>query len=190
VTSLRGISPGGAFGGGIVRVINYSQFDTRALRRFFHAGLKAMGAETNKIIYVYNEGRRQYSRARLGKWGQERLIWMVIHPDRNWTQFALVFEHEVAHNLGVRHREMDRETYGSSGVTPDWAKPHIPIPVKQAKPKRDIVVVREAHARKMLERAGKRLKIAKTVYRRWARKVKYYERRGRTAASQNVKGIS
>ena len=107
-----------------------------------------------------------------------------VLPDALRDDFARVFVHELLHNRGVTHSEMWRghkrcgERCGIKADIP-WAS-GIEIRAQEKAPPPqagDLVAKREAHARKMLVRAERRAKVARTVLLRWKRKVTYYERR-------------
>jgi hypothetical protein len=176
-----------------MKLINRTRYSKADLRRFFAAGIKAMGASTDKCIMVFYRGKRKRSRAEYPfADGEGYHVWMVLPrenadgslPQSELPRLACVFEHEIAHTLGVRHAEMDYESKYATGDLPTWAQgltiaakpsPAAPTPTDRAR-------AREAHARKMLERAQHRLKISQACVQRWRRKVSYYDRK--TAASQ------
>jgi hypothetical protein len=157
-----------------MKIINHTTYPTRELRKFLLAGHKAHGADTNKVITI--------------KWSRHGMHWgcasysgssmMLTIPKGklSMTEFALLFEHELAHNLGLRHGEMDEAVRYCQGKIPAWA---VGFDLKErAEPERvDPVVARETHARKMLERWEKKLERAKRQRSKWAVKVRYYDRK-------------
>jgi hypothetical protein len=96
-------------------------------------------------------------------------------------RFASLVEHELLHTKGLRHKDMNRhQRYGAhDDAVPEWAKglhlrekvPQAPIPVA------DRIAGREAHVKKMLARAERRLKLAATIVKKWRGKARYYDRR-------------
>lgn len=79
-----------------------------------------------------------------------------------------------AYGVGDLVREKLEQLIADGAVTV-----HAPKPVQKTPRSKLAEALREkraAHAETMLRRAEKRLKIAKTVQRRWAQKVRYYER--------------
>ena len=98
-----------------MKIVNKTAYLTRDLQKFFGACIRHMGSSPNtQITVVYRRGGSDYvsgwatfntftMRLRLPKPGKLRLI-----------DLAFVLEHEVSHNLGVEHKDMDRECFRSS----------------------------------------------------------------------------
>ncbi|NIR14587.1 MAG: hypothetical protein GWN86_11860, partial [Desulfobacterales bacterium] len=166
---------------------NKTDYCTKDLRRIFLRGIKEMGASPNRTIEVeYGRTPRHDSTGQSS--GMASIVggWMVLrlpHPGKmDFKDFILTFEHELAHNLGVKHDEMEAGTYLCQGPLPKWAE-GMTLGVKKPKPKPtmdDKVQKREEHVRRMVERWERKLKLAKTKLAHWKRKLKYYE--GRKAA--------
>ncbi len=170
-----------------MRMVNETQYDGRALRMFLYAACKAEGMDTNRTIHV------KYARAnaRTIGWGRYpsgllsndgRFIRLLLPRDGNFDPhyWGRVMAHELAHNRGVRHREM---LGGCIIPTPEecptpWAEGIVvPHNDPKAKPKADPVVTRADRAAANLARAEARLKRAKALHRKWAAKVAYYEKK-------------
>lgn len=165
-----------------MRLVNKTGYSTKAMRAFLEAGLRAHGASMERHIDVVY-GRRWFTgRASCpGTW----MILRVLRADKMDTKkFGLLFEHELAHNLGVKHEDMDpnvrqcRPEYGQAA--PAWIEGlEIPLNVtaKTVVDPQARIDKRAAHARTMLERWERKAASAKRVVAKWARKVRYYERR-------------
>jgi hypothetical protein len=97
-------------------------------------------------------------------------------------QIAATFIHELGHNLGVHHATPAGETRAWATIEhnyADWIHALNPAdfpldaPVKQKTDKREI---RYNQALANFEKAATRLKRAKTIFKKWEAKIKYYER--------------
>lgn len=174
-----------------LRIKNETDYLTIDLRRFFMAGLAAKGASTDKFIRViYGRGAAHHGYAHLGvQVGRQ-------HIEANWIQISLprdaakldllklaqVFEHEVDHNLGLQHGEMqDWWT-----LAPVWqeelvirvsARVLVPPP-----PRLSVRAYREARARAMLAKWEKKQERVAKLIKKWKAKVRYYERTAAKAA--------
>lgn len=159
-----------------MKIVNKTHWDTRSLAAFFRKGLLSNGAWTNRTIEVVY-GRRHSGIATVGG------HWMRLRIPKKYvdtTILALVFEHELAHNLGVSHAEMDGDTrycrVNEAGAPPAWSL-GMSIAAKAAPPPVDHVAAREEKARKMLAAWERKLSLAKTKRGVWAKKVAYYDRK-------------
>ena len=97
------------------------------------------------------------------------------------TDFAKVTAHELAHTRGMTHAQMRGNSHyrriGSWRKHYAWAET-LPLDVKETKRKlKPAVDAKLAHAQKMLKLAETRQKRATTLLKKWAIKVRYYERR-------------
>ena len=166
-----------------MRIHNNTAYRTADLRKFFLAGIRSMGAESNKEIHVhYSRGSVHRGRATYGQPGVQGswiAMWLPRDPAKlQLSTFARVFEHEVSHNLGVRHQDMSDNVRYCRGALPKWAEGlELTFQAPKPKPKVDLVEKREAHARKMEAKWLKKLVAAQRVHRKWKLKVRYYERR-------------
>lgn len=114
-----------------MKLENRTAYSTTALRKLFTAGLVHAGANLNKIISVRysrsKRGRHHHGKAGLGNAAREgRRITMWIPKD--YREFrveylACVWEHEVAHTLGVDHDHMDLALKLCCQPMPVWARP-------------------------------------------------------------------
>jgi len=165
-----------------MKIINKTTYKTTDLKRFLMAGHKAHGADTQKVVRVV--WSRHNTHWGCATYSGSRMTLTIPKGDLNMAKLALVFEHELAHNLGLRHKEMDEETMWGMHrhplQMPEWAA-GLELGQKEEPSKMDPAAIRETHARKMLEQWEKKLKTAKCQRQKWALKVRYYDRK--TAAS-------
>jgi hypothetical protein len=132
---------------------------------------------------------------RWGFWGRASLngYWMMIKigtrqssneeygdemPLENKKQLARTIIHEYYHNLGFKNQ--DRNNYRSDFTKEwnvDWVSEY-PIRKKEIAKQEsvDIKFQRYQRAIENLRRAETRLKRAKTLYKKWLNKVKYYSK--------------
>ena len=89
--------------------------------------------------------------------------------------------HEFAHNKGVKHRQMtDDPYYRRTPRTAEvyaWAKELPLAKVEPKKKERPDVTDKLTHAQTMLSTWESKLKRTTTMYKKWQRKVKYYDNR-------------
>ncbi len=197
---------------------NETTYDTRTLRRFFSAGLAAMGASRFTTVYVrwqkrFRGTRGVHGRAAIdGRWlimflprpmparerarleakfGADHLGLAMYLKQRllDVNALALVFEHEVAHNLGLGHAEMTEAARYCQGPTPLWAHGFLPEHFsrpEKPKPSREdaraaLVAKRHAKAVTDLARWQRKLKLAQTKVRKAKLALAGYERRAAAA---------
>lgn len=165
-----------------MRIVNKTRYRTDDLRRWLNAAHKAMAAPTHKTVEV------KYSHRGMA-WGCASFSggWMMLtlpgDPDKvgGVGRLAQLLEHEIAHNLGLRHGEMHPSTRRGAAREPGSWEEGMELPRLREEPSKpspeDRVAQREAKARKMLERWERKVKLAKTRLAKWAAKVRYYERR-------------
>jgi hypothetical protein len=106
--------------------------------------------------------------------------------------FASVACHEFAHNRGMKHRGMPKHYKWASGSWKSYVAWAAEMPLEQkpsvAKPTASETISQKlVHVRRMQRRASTRLRRARTIDRKWAAKVKYYERRSEAAAMTTMK---
>lgn len=167
-----------------LKVDNKTHWSTRDLKRFFVAGLRALGARTDKTITVIyarkaenTSGYAYYPRS----WEAEgtRITMRIPKGEIPMLNFAQVFEHEVGHTLDLRHSEMaDWWT-----LEPKWHE-DIVIGKKAEKKKVPAPVKREQNVRNKVQEYEKKLEnLEKTRARykkalaKWKRKEQYYDRK-------------
>jgi hypothetical protein len=167
-----------------VKLRNTTRYRTDTLRRFLRAGIVANGLDPKGygIRVIPARGRRHCGLAYL---------------DASWVRLSIptgaldvgvlarVFEHELAHNRGVRHEDMDPDTLACRGPCPDWAVSFTPADFEVAEPPKvpraermtALVLKREEHARRMLEAWERKAKRAVKSAAKWRGVVRGYERR-------------
>lgn len=105
-------------------------------------------------------------------------------------EFARVFEHEVLHWLGRRHRQMSVAQMKCDGPMPDWAAelPLWPVEVDLSVPREAKVVAlveaRREHARKKATEYDAKLRRVQKLAKKWRAKVRYYDLREQRAAKR------
>lgn len=211
-----------------MRLINETDWRTADLRRFILAGIRAMGAEENKIVTVkYSRSARNLH----GGWaflgrdtqgagflqGRRMMLSLPSDPAKlDLADFARTVEHEVGHQLGLRHKDMSEEMRYCGSIIdgkhvkpslPRWAEgltvafdspvsPSDPMPAPESEETRfatraakmaSLIDARARHADEMLAQAERRFKIAQRVLRKWRQKARYYEGK-RAAASKHATG--
>lgn len=167
-----------------MKVENKTAYRTEDLRRFFGACVRHMGASPQTRIKVVYRRESQKLCSGWATLGGTRIHLRLPRPGNlSLIDLAYVLEHEVSHNLGVEHKDMDRECYNchpsSTDQLPTWAA-GLAIAVNEPKPKPtmdDRIARRAEKARRMLERWERKLKLSKTMRRKWATKVSYYEKK-------------
>jgi hypothetical protein len=194
-----------------MKLVNLTKWNTKDLRLFFAAGLKAKGARPDKVIrVVYGKFDAHGGHASLGVggyMGEARRITMTLPGPKqvekcqqegkaplDFLKLAQVFEHEVDHNFGLNHRDMQdwwtlKPTW-QVGLEIRWMRVE-PAPLsdeeraqrkavgrtKAIEAQRKLAAKREQRAREALDRAETRLKWAKTLAKKWRQKVSYYDRK-------------
>ena len=161
-----------------MKLINNSKWDTNDLRRLIYANIIKAGMSIRRKIEVstthsnsIHELRNYSGRAGLNtNW----INLTVPKPDKTFNPiiFSQVLQHELAHNRGLRHKEMlDWWT-----INQDWAKDFIVNP-KIEKPIKPKTQIKEENAIKMFKIYQTKLKRTKTILKKWERKVKYYQKK-------------
>lgn len=165
-----------------MKLINKTSYRTDDIRALVVAAHQAMGADMMKTVEV-NQGRsRHHGRASYtGGW----MMISLPPPGKGDIKIvAQVLEHEIAHNLGIRHEDMDEDVRSCRQEVP-WLRPELLLRAKEEKPAltlSDRVRQREEKARRMLDRWDRKVKLAKTIRAKWAAKVSYYERKAAAGA--------
>lgn len=175
-----------------MRFTNTTKYNTRDLRRLCMAGLAAAGAD-HRLYGVSCAPSQRHMRGRAacpGTW----LRLMLPQPPQHMEALGLakpldvgvvarVLEHEIAHTLGVHHKDMDGAVkscavYADTAPVPAWAagltvrlRAWVPGPDKWAR-----IKARRDHATKMAARWARKLKLAQRKAKVWAARVRQYAR--------------
>lgn len=169
-----------------LRVKNETDLCGRSLRQFILAGLRYRGADESKVVRVVY-ARRGSRLLGLGQYGgghwydQGRRITLYVPREGavDADRIARTLDHEIDHTFGLVHKDMisahERDVSWAAGL-------ELPRRAKRAPPSAEerralAVAKREEHARAMLKKARTRMKRAKTIERKWAKKVAYYDRK-------------
>ncbi len=186
-----------------MRLVNNTNWDSSDLKKLCLAVIKKVGARgvtkyvtvetaTGRFTTQQKDAKNLYSgRASIsGGW----IVMRVPQPMRNICvgfanhgyayekrpekfcveRFAQVLEHEIGHNLGLRHDNMASSWKLSVGYVKDFVVNPKKIIMKV---KQNLVEKRRNHAESMLKMAATRLKRARTLHDKWKKKVKYYASR-------------
>lgn len=161
-----------------MKIVNETKYRGADLRKWFLAAHAEMGAPTQKTIYVVYSHRGM-------AWGCATYSggWMKITLPGDPAEIggkgrlAQLLEHEIGHNLGLKHGEMAPGMFRGAARAPGSWEESLELPrlaeEKKATPE-DRIAARAAHAEEMAARWEKKLKTAKRTLRKWARKVAYY----------------
>jgi hypothetical protein len=169
-----------------VKIVNQTHFETRDLRAILQrAAVDVLEADKRRRVVVTVVYSRKSNGAASGcaaVGGTRCRIRVHKHAPR-LDALAWVAVHEFRHLNGWTHAEMKgRYSFDDLGRYA-WAAT-MPLRVRQLKPKaRPAVADKLAHAVRMQARAASRLKRAQTIARKWAAKVRYYDRRAAAASS-------
>lgn len=167
-----------------LKLVNETHYRTRDLRSFFITGLNALahGNWSYKYIEVVY-GKRG------GVWG---CAWLPtgLHPASSMRfaipkdpeklslgSLARVLRHEFAHNLGLRHGEMDYDLKYCSGPDPEWIEGlQVRVKEKKARPKVDLVEKRHERVLELITKWQRRKKTVETRLRKLRRQDAYYRK--------------
>ena len=140
-----------------MQVINHTDYETKELKAIFVRACKEEGIDTDRRVEVITSKKRYlHGKASL------HVNWIDIYLPKDRSKFsrkelAQAFVHELGHNQGLTHDEMDN--CWKFNVNWVW---EYPLNKKQpvVKPKRNLKQERYDHAKKMLavkEKTQKRL---------------------------------
>lgn len=163
-----------------MKIVNKTKYRTADLRAWLVAAHKAMEApheqKTVEIVYGHaggHWGRGAYS-------GYYMKLTLPGDPSKiRYEYLAHVTEHEIGHNLGLKHGDMDEDLMRGLGRAPSW-EVGLQLRLRESKGAMTVderVAKRADHARKMLDRWDRKIKLAKTMRSKWASKVRYYDKK-------------
>lgn len=168
-----------------MKLTNQTQWSTADLKRFLVAGLRAKGADVERMrITIYTSkrggplgvgGYAWYDSHRL-KLGAPKVEFATEGrmTAEQLLRMAQVLEHEIDHTFGLRHGEM----LPSTQLRPTWQEGleiRVQAP-KPTKPKPSLKERRAELARKQLAVWEAKVRRAENRAKYWRRKVRYYER--------------
>jgi len=148
-----------------MRVLNHTLYDTRTLRRIFFYAMKKMGIKdstkriwhvsyakkSKKAITDYAKQFRLSGLAvlghinRRGNMNVANVVWLRLSPygTTNGTYLAQVVIHELQHNLGIKHKDMENCIHiDVSDLPEDLKLPHERMGKKEAKNAVPVVTVK------------------------------------------------
>lgn len=138
-----------------MEVRNKTAYLTTDLRKFFLRGIRAEGMDPKGYCIVVEY--RGYSRYR--GWGSYGSKWIkILLPDEPYPNlvrdYAGVLVHEIAHNRGLRHKDMSYKGWDLSFAA------GLSLRLREQKPKapRNLRLERFEHAKGLLSRHESKLK--------------------------------
>jgi len=172
---------------GRLRIVNETLWNTRDVRRFTLAGLKAeVGEWWGTYLVEVKHLKRGQNRRGWGYVGRNHMCLFVRKPksdddmiaDCYLESLAVTLAHEADHNKGEKsHRVIDdgeREIEWVGQLVKDGFVLHSNLPKRR--PVVDVQAKRAVHAQKMLETHESKLKREQKLVRKWRQKVRYYDK--------------
>jgi hypothetical protein len=172
-----------------MRLNNSTQFSTDDLRKFISVCAKQM-----EVSYILRRMRVVIKRKKKSYWRSEetddypsgcaslsgRYMKIRLPPVLNKRRLAFVVQHELYHTIGRGHRAIARE-FG------DWEISNsdkfafadnllLGEKVLNTKPPRNLKEERHKKAISKVAEFERKLKLTKTLLKKWQRKVKYYQK--------------
>jgi hypothetical protein len=176
-------------------IVNSTRWDSRDIARIVRRGLRAHGLTRCHVIVAYRRaGSRVLGLASVGKRGRRCLAagWMQLNLDRLdenlplssassamtpvdfiAREVAATVDHEIYHLRGLNHRQFPKHVH--KGHVPWFDKdlimrwhPRLAAAAPSAEDRRE---TRLRHAEAMHAKSLKRLKLAKTIEKRWRRRL-------------------
>lgn len=159
----------------IINETHYQSADLRAiLSRVAGDVLRDEKRKHATITIVYGRKRCSTGCASIGGY-RARLRIHKHEPSK--SAFACLAAHEFRHLNGWTHAEMNARYSDFDMARYAWAE-DMPLRVKEPRRKqRPTADAKLTHAQTMHARAARRLKLARTIERKWQAKVKYYEKK-------------
>jgi len=171
-----------------MKIKNETKWDTRDLRKLFKMVAKHEGYEPH-TIEVTPRGRgggrgglgygwirisiphKYYMQGSDGRW--EKMELQELSGEKI-KRIAKVLIHEIGHNRGLNHREMDSFSNIDVSFIPDDFV--IRRKREKKKPKVDIKQKRYQHVLELIKKNERKLKATKTRLKKLYQKKKYYEK--------------
>ena len=173
---------------------NSTPWDTSDIRKLFYRCIKEV-EKIEKPDYRFTERRKRFTleilnteydcRGRAAINGH----WVMIKISKAWTKeetisdenrkkLALLIIHEYYHTIGYKHQDSChyKRDFTAKWLV-DWINEY-PIRKKKIilKPKIDLKQKRYEQALANLKKATTKRKRAETIYKKWLKKVKYYNK--------------
>lgn len=162
-----------------MKLDNRTDWDTKDLRRLCLAVIKHVGSKHHIITVEYSKRRRYHGLAQVG--GTK--IWMyVLKENFNVRDFAQILQHEIGHNMKLRHEDMASCWHFNTDYCKDLTVNKRAI---KEKPKVDLQKIRHEQARKKVQELASKLKRTETLLKKWQKKVRYYEKKNLNTTSNN-----
>jgi len=160
-----------------MEVDNKTCYDTKDLCKLIRRGLKESGMDPAPYQITVVHARQNAYISGWGRYGHPRIHLRLPRQDLSVGELANVLEHEIAHNRGIRHRDMSRDCHSChSKEVPAWAAGLVirSRPIRSGLTTQERVERRETHARAMLARWERRMRLTRTMLSKWKRRVAYY----------------
>lgn len=173
-----------------LKVINFTQYHTWDLRRFFLAGMthRGTGPKTVTVQYSRYYGDIGGSAYMPQKGEPEETDITMLLPGRKYLtgkdtnnpldllELAQVFEHELDHTMGLDHRDMqewwDLKPTWHEGLKIRW------VPKLKRAPEK-LLQERRAQVEAKVTEWSKKARYARQKLAKWRKKLRYYKRRAR-----------
>lgn len=161
-----------------MKISNGTTYRTDDLRAFLIAAHNSTGTPMpawKRCVVKWSRHNVHWGCAR---YDNSRMLLTIPKGALSVNELAFVVEHELAHNRGIHHADMDRRIMRyvrGEYQAPAWAS--MPLREKDAPEPVNHVEKRALKAQAMLDKWERKLALAKTKRSQWARKVAYYERK-------------
>jgi hypothetical protein len=174
-----------------LEIKNETSYDTRAIRKLVVRCLRALTLRIRGVVRLcYSTGEStHYGVAALGSidrgesgYSIRSGLNMVLTVPRNPANFskdvfAKVILHEALHWKGVEHVDMTENQRWCKGPAPAWANDvEVVFTVKAAPDPVKVLEKRRDHVLKMVLKATRRVRMARTLEKKWIKKLAAAER--------------
>lgn len=172
-----------------MKILNETAWRTDQLRALIQRVAEdELSSQQRKILRVTINYKRRYTNmmgsACIGTPFHQQLSMTLLLPrtSANFDRvaYALTIAHEMAHCRGWQHRQMTGNRYDWK---PGWQERYAYVadyPIERAPAVKNINPgddVKHLHAVKMVKQWTSKTKKAATILKKWARKVRYYEKK-------------
>jgi hypothetical protein len=163
-----------------MKFVNNTQWNTTELRRLTLAIMKHVGVNAGRTSITINDARKDYVHglATIGHgWVKMWTPTPKNKPTFDVVTYTQVLEHELEHNLGLRHTEMKPCFRKDVSYTKDYVINPKPIRVVLVKPKPSIIMKRQAQAKAKVARLEHKLDLTQALLKKWRKKLAYYDKK-------------